>query len=546
MPPAVATNTKKVDWRNYDYSEGPPKPLSTTRDVNPYSKRFDNGHAPLNSISSLSNSEKSFVASSLRTSHNSHDIGNDVPFSDGSKHLRVDTTANDNGMKTSGSLMYRPAKCAPTPDVDEVVEVDDDDDEEEFMRIPKVKKYAENLIEKEDDETSPFDQPKVKVVTPQNGVSSDKKMGFEEVWQEDEDDLDKESTIDAQPIVSDDDDDIDEVDEAEEDNDDYDESESINMQFDDFAGDRSKASTTNDYACSDDSVGKMDVTMAVAPVSILKSSGRFESVTRSSGSIGSNSAASRRNNFERTQVSQGVDDQITVDDSTTQDIDATPKRNSERRSLELNYRDDDKASEEMDEDSIFEFKKMDLKGTKSNSYRRASHGAGGTIGENDDDDTSIDDVGKTSPKKRVNSLKDRTKQAWSVRNRATAAAVTNPGLGEKRESVRFGNTDTIREFTPSSASSSEEDSEDDETTYTEYTEMDEDEYDDDDTFAGRSMHSLYTKSNESETEDMIKDFLLIGRGHATNPGRRQLKYKKGKKEEYEKMKKVRFQFLLSY
>jgi hypothetical protein len=63
-------------------------------------------------------------------------------------------------------------------------------------------------------------------------------------------------------------------------------------------------------------------------------------------------------------------------------------------------------------------------------------------------------------------------------------------------------------------------------------------YDDEDTFAGRSMHSLYTKSNESEAEDLFKDLFFIGSGKATNPGRRQIRYKKEFKEEYKAKARV--------
>ena len=74
---------------------------------------------------------------------------------------------------------------------------------------------------------------------------------------------------------------------------------------------------------------------------------------------------------------------------------------------------------------------------------------------------------------------------------------------------------------------------DGETEVTEYTERTDDHtYDDDDTYAGRSMHSVYTKSNESEAEDFFKDIFLIGSGKATNPGRRQFRHKKEFKVRY--------------
>lgn len=43
-------------------------------------------------------------------------------------------------------------------------------------------------------------------------------------------------------------------------------------------------------------------------------------------------------------------------------------------------------------------------------------------------------------------------------------------------------------------------------------------------FTERSLNSFYTKSAESEVEDIIKDIFMIGTGKGTNPGRRKLKY----------------------
>ena len=47
---------------------------------------------------------------------------------------------------------------------------------------------------------------------------------------------------------------------------------------------------------------------------------------------------------------------------------------------------------------------------------------------------------------------------------------------------------------------------------------------DDTTLAGRSLNSVYTKSAESEVEDIIKDIFMIGSGEGTNPGRRKVKF----------------------
>ena len=59
---------------------------------------------------------------------------------------------------------------------------------------------------------------------------------------------------------------------------------------------------------------------------------------------------------------------------------------------------------------------------------------------------------------------------------------------------------------------------------------------DDTTLGGRSLNSLYTKSAESEVEDIIKDIFMIGTGEGTNPGRRKFKHNPRIKEKLEKEK----------
>jgi len=169
------------------------------------------------------------------------------------------------------------------------------------------------------------------------------------------------------------------------------------------------------------------------------------------------------------------------------------------------------------------------------------------------EDDSIEDL--EGNLKRADSLRDRTKQAWSKRNQSTgslpAAIMPTPEIhpngrgnnsgGVRRSLVAF-QQNTVHEFVPEegeSGSGSDSDGATEVTDYTEYT------HDDDDTFGGRSMHSVYTKSNESEAEDFFKDIFFVGSGKATNPGRRQIKHKKGYKEKYKAEKKVRMLSCLS-
>ena len=480
-----SSTSNKVDWRNYDYSEGPPKPSLVYRPAKPITTTIDTTNTTT-TTTTVTPTRKEH----LSLEENDHHHHNE------------------------------------------------DEEDHITMSIPKVNKYTEISMEEEEDikVDEILDEPIAKVVTPkrdelvndQEEEKKDKKKEFEKVWQEENtvEDLENDVTekLDVSTVVSNDIDDEELVGEDEP-MEKYEEDVDTNIRYDDFAGDLSKTSTTQKNYCSDDSVGKMDVTMAVAPVSILKN-GKFESISRGC------SAASVSSNHSELESNVAPQD-VSANES-------TPKRRLERRGVEESYdekdiKEDDVNEEDADEDTIFDFKRVDVNKTKGKQDKSR---------QNDDDDTSIDDVGKSLPQKRADTLKDRTKQAWSARNRATAAAVTNTDAAvEKRDRVSFRANDTIREFTPDSQEedsySSAGDSEEDDDTYTEYTEYTEftEMTGDDDTFAGRSMHSVYTKSNESETEDIIKDFLLIGRGQATNPGRRQLKYKKGRKEIYEQMKK---------
>lgn len=74
--------------------------------------------------------------------------------------------------------------------------------------------------------------------------------------------------------------------------------------------------------------------------------------------------------------------------------------------------------------------------------------------------------------------------------------------------VSFGKNDTVHHFEPDP----------------DPDEPDPDDTFDNGTFAGRSLNSEYTKSAESEVEDLIKDIFMIGSGKGNQPGRRKVKY----------------------
>jgi len=110
------------------------------------------------------------------------------------------------------------------------------------------------------------------------------------------------------------------------------------------------------------------------------------------------------------------------------------------------------------------------------------------------------------------SLQERAQEAWkrkqrmSQQNHQTEAAFVEPPPMklDTQPVVSFGKDDVVHNYDP------QDDTLDDTL--------------DDATLAGRSLNSLYTKSAESEVEDIIKDIFMIGSGEGTNPGRRKVKY----------------------
>ena len=187
--------------------------------------------------------------------------------------------------------------------------------------------------------------------------------------------------------------------------------------------------------------------------------------------------------------------------------------------------------------------------TKGRKERRRRARPRNTVVQEEDDTSIEDNQGKA--KNRGDTLQDRTKQAWSKRNQSTAVESVpenallpgsemnpkTPGPGAKRSLVSF-HKDTVHEFVPDENDSLTNDSDDGATEITDYTERTDDYYYDDDTYTGRSMHSMYTKSNESEAEDFFKDIFFIGSGKATNPGRRELRHKSEYKEAYKARRAV--------
>lgn len=146
------------------------------------------------------------------------------------------------------------------------------------------------------------------------------------------------------------------------------------------------------------------------------------------------------------------------------------------------------------EDSLFEFEEKERrrKAKKLKNYRRATQ----QFVEEDTDDTSLENHA---------TLTERTHAAWK---RKSARSSKSSSKAKESHGVSFGKDDEVHTFDP-----------------------DPDETFDSCTLTGRSLNSEYTKSAESEVEDLIKDIFMIGSGAASNPGRRKVKYSPQVKEQ---------------
>lgn len=135
-----------------------------------------------------------------------------------------------------------------------------------------------------------------------------------------------------------------------------------------------------------------------------------------------------------------------------------------------------------------------------------------------EDDTSTDCT--FSPHAPTN-LQQRAHQAWKSRQQKKNSSLkvklddssnnnNNPAVVQApRGNVSFGKSTTVHHFESEGTR-------------------------DDGTVCDRSLNSEYTKTMESEVEDMIKDILFIGSAKVTNPGRRQIRHKPSVKRKIRK------------
>ena len=146
--------------------------------------------------------------------------------------------------------------------------------------------------------------------------------------------------------------------------------------------------------------------------------------------------------------------------------------------------------------------------------RRRSGGRGGRRGRSSDDDESLS---TDEPTRR-----DRTQEAWKRKNTVPSRTRSAPRAGRSGSAVAFAQ-DTVHHF----------ENDDESTVYTRDDSLisarygrrarrDDEAYSDDDTYTSRRTsgtdYSGMPKSYESEVEDLVKDFLFIGRSAKSQPG----------------------------
>ncbi|KAL3908873.1 MAG: hypothetical protein SGILL_008316 [Bacillariaceae sp.] len=123
-----------------------------------------------------------------------------------------------------------------------------------------------------------------------------------------------------------------------------------------------------------------------------------------------------------------------------------------------------------------------------------------------DDDTSVENYGaQTIP---ATSLQERTHQAWKSRQKKNSSLRSSPKASDPslpKAAVSFGKQNTVHHFQRSAHEEYEKQRLEDEVS------------------VDRSLNSEYTKTLESEVEDMIKDILFIGNSGKSKPGRRKYK-----------------------
>lgn len=158
--------------------------------------------------------------------------------------------------------------------------------------------------------------------------------------------------------------------------------------------------------------------------------------------------------------------------------------------------------QEEDDDSLFDFEERSRRDKNEERARKTSRSAS----------MESDDTSQGSQEEDPDNLQQRAQSAWKRKKRSAAAERNVAG---QTPMVSFGKDDIVHNYDPN-------DSVDASDTF------------DNTTLGGHSLNSLYTKSAESEVEDIIKDIFMIGSGEGTNPGRRKFKHNPRVREKIER------------
>lgn len=152
-----------------------------------------------------------------------------------------------------------------------------------------------------------------------------------------------------------------------------------------------------------------------------------------------------------------------------------------------------------DDDSLFDFEEAARLRAKAAEKvnKKLRRGRRSQDEDDEEDDTSLEkDYGAVNPQ---TNLQERTQAAWKRKSLAARRATSSEISREAQsQNVSFGKGDTVHTFEPTL----------DGTIGT----------------SVRSLNSEYTKSAESEVEDVIKDIFMIGTSNTTKPGRRKVMY----------------------
>lgn len=509
--------SSRIDWRNYDYSDGPPKTPSPsnvpstasvassyTRDTNPYSKSF-----PIRR-SSPTNDYDDMGFRPIQPAHN----------------RRIPSPTEQLGSTGQPKLTYRPPSSSTQQsafrDFNKVSPMDP-------VKSP-TSSVDQNFTGDIPLKNKPVPSVKQNETQLKKSFSEEAEEDFNEVWDKAESEW-KEAEAD-QRIISDDEEDA------------------------NFVNGGSVASFAN-----------MDVmshvqgtsTTRQSPVSILRNrSDTTSSLKMEDDDSSYNSAKRRKHPWDKDFKEEANGHDGPLDErSLYSDDDEEEEEEEDKTNLDqYEANPDDIAGMDDDEAVILKHEQykmqqqqlqkqqqqqqklqypyhssVDSDVMESKNRRRKSRQQDFAV--EDEEDSIAQVYGDVDETVAIDLLQNRTKQAWSKRNQAAASSVqpVSNGTDSRKARVSF-QKNTVHEFEPDERN---EDASEDSEEATEYTE--DDTYYDDDTYAGRSMHSVYTKSYESEAEDLVKDLFLWGSGKATNPGRRELKYKKGYKQKYKNVNK---------